>query len=473
MKGIGTALRDAWRIGAPWFASEEKWRARGLLGAIVGLNLALVGMNVVLSFWNRAFYDALETRNADAFWQLLLTARTLESGNVMPGFVPIVIVYLIVAVYAYYLRQGMEIRWRRWMTTRLMAEWLADRAYYRIQLQGAGSGSAITDNPDQRIAEDLRIYVTDTLTLGLGLMTNIVTLVSFVGILWSLSGAMTVWGIEVPGYMVWMALIYAAAGTWLTHLIGRRLIPLNFEKQRREADFRFALVRLRENTEGVALYGGEADESRRLHQRFAALMDNWWRTMRAQKRLLWFTTGYAQAAVVFPFIVAAPQYLSGGMSLGQLTQTAGAFGRVQDALSWFVDSYTIIAEWRATVARITGFRDAIAASRHMQGPVAVEEPRADVVLEDVTLALPDGRTLLAGAGAALPPGARVLVTGPSGSGKSTLFRALAGIWPFGGGTIRRPADGRALFLPQRPYIPLGTLRAAVAYPDARSVPSGM
>ncbi|TCZ61374.1 ABC transporter ATP-binding protein/permease [Roseicella aquatilis] len=462
MRRLGSFLRDAWRIAGPYWRSEERWRARLLLGVVVALNLSLVGMNVLLSYWNREFFNSLQEKDAEAFWQLLFLWRQTESGP-MPGFVFVAALYILIAVYQLYLRQALQIRWRSWLTTQVLDRWLADRAYYRIALTDPG-----TDNPDQRIAEDLRFFVDNTLALGLGLMRSVVTLASFILVLWSLSGPATILGLTIPGYMVWVALAYSVLGTLLAHWVGRALIPLNFNQQRVEADFRYALIRFRENAEGIALYGGEAGEKRGLVDRFGAVIHNWWAIMVATKRLTAFTATYAQAAVVFPFVVASPRYFSGAIPLGGLTQTASAFAEVQGALSWFVDNYAALTEWRATVKRITGFADAIAAARGAAaegaGVRAQAEPREDLVLEDIHLALPDGRVLLEGAAAEIGRGEAVLLTGPSGSGKSTLFRAIAGIWPFGRGRVRVPAGASVLFLPQRPYLPLGTLRRAVCYP---------
>ncbi|MFM7689291.1 MAG: ABC transporter ATP-binding protein/permease, partial [Alphaproteobacteria bacterium] len=352
-------------------------------------------------------------------------------------------------------------RWRRWLTDIYLAQWLSDRAYYRMALT-----DPYTDNPDQRIADDARLFVEDTLSLGIGLLNSIVTLGSFILVLWSLSGPVTILGVEIPGYMVWVALIYALLGTWLAHLIGRPLIALNFSQQRLEADFRYALVRLRENTEGIALYGGEADEKRGLTQRFSKLMVNWWEIMRATKRLTFFTAGYGQVASIFPIVVAAPAYFAGRLPLGGLIQTSSAFGQVQGALSWFVDNYRKLTEWRATVERLTGFTQAVAKARATgEGPKAAKGATEGLALRDVTLTLPDGRVLVNAARMDVTPGEAVLINGPSGSGKSTLFRAIAGIWPFGSGAISLPQDARALFLPQRPYLPLGTLKRAVCYPE--------
>ncbi len=464
MHAIRAFLSDIWRLSRPYFRSEERWSAWVLLIAIIALNLSMVGMNVVLNFWNRLFFNSLQTKDYQAFLELLFTYRRAPGGWIMPGFCGVVAVYIVVAVYATYLNQWLQIRWRRWLTARFLDEWLADRAYYRISLAGDKTVFG-TDNPDQRIAEDLRDFVQTTLSLGVDFLSNAVSFVSFVGILWGLSGRITLWGVTIPGYMVWVALIYAVIGTWLTHLVGRPLIALRFRQQRVEADFRYALVRLRENVEGVALYGGEDEEKGTLLDRFYAVITNWWSIMIRLKRLNALVSGYGQIAIIFPYVVAAPRYFTGQIELGGLTQTAGAFGRVQDSLSWFVNAYALLAQYRAIVERLTGFHAAIVAARaaHGQGLTVVPAtPGGAVRLDDLTLALPDGTLLLDRASLAFRPGESTVVTGRSGSGKSTLFRAIAGIWPFGRGIVERP--GTSLFLPQRPYIPLGTLRHIVTYP---------
>jgi putative ATP-binding cassette transporter len=477
MRGLGPFLKDAWMLAKPYFRSEEKWSAWLLLGTVIALSLALVGMNVVLNFWNRAFFNALQDKDWESFISLLFWYKRTET-SIMPGFTGIVIVYIVVAVYRSYLTQWLQIRWRRWMTTRFLDEWLADRAFYRISVTSGMDGDAPlgTENPDQRIAEDLRDFIGDSivgtrgvLSLGLGVLTNVVTLFSFMGILWSLSGSVTILGVTIAGYMVWVALGYSIVGTWLTHLVGRPLAILNFRKQRVEADFRFALVRLRENTEGVALYGGETEEKRGLRMRFTAVVANWLDLMKRTKALNTLTFGYDQIAGIFPLVVAAPRYFAGSITLGGLTQTAGAFGEVQGALSWVVSTYSDIAVWRATVERLATFHRAIVAARaaHGQGIVATKSAEQDYVLSDLTLRLPDGTVLLDRANLSFRPHEGAVISGRSGSGKSTLFRALAGIWPFGSGTIQKP-PGRSLFLPQRPYLPLGTLRHVIAYPESET-----
>ncbi len=459
MTNMRALLRDAWAIARPYWFSEDRWAGRALLVAVIALNLGIVAINVMLNKWNLAFYNALQDKNYDIFLQQLLRFTWLAGS------------FIVVAVYELYLNQMLQIRWRRWLTDRYLTAWLEGGSYYRMQLV-AGE----TDNPDQRIAEDVRLFIAGasgiggTLGLAIGGMRAVVTLVSFVTILWGLSGAFTLpWiGLTVPAYMVWAALLYAIVGTWLTDLIGRPLVRLNFNQQRYEADFRFNLVRFRENTEGVALYRGEADELRGFRERFAAVVNNWWGIMRQRKRLTGFQSGFAQIAIIFPFVVAAPRYFRGEIQLGGLVQTASAFGQVQDALSYIVSSYTELAEWRAVVERLAGFGRAIErahAEAAVEGIRRTEQDGAALALKDVDLLLPGGRPLMQGVDLTFRRGDNALISGPTGSGKSTLFRAIAGIWPFGRGEISMPAHGRVLFLPQKPYLPIGTLREVVSYPN--------
>ena len=460
-----TLLRDAWVLGAPYFNSEERWSARLLLGTIIALHLFGVAMAVLLNNWHGEFYNILQAKDWQGFVDLLLTYRVSEDGF-MPGFTPIVAVLIPSEILRVFLRKILEIRWRRWMTEQVLDRWLAHRAYYTISLN-PGSDLAGTDNPDQRVAEDVRDYVAFVLQLGIGLLSKTVSFISFAGILWSLSGPLELWGISIPGYMLWLALIYAGLGTWLTHLVGRKLVGLQFQQQRLEADFRYGLVRVRDNTEAIALSGGEAEERRTLSTRFAEVASNWMRLARRELRLDGFTTGYSQVSAIFPLVIAAPRYFSGAIPLGSLIRTAGAFGSVNDALSYFVDSYGKIAAWRSTVVRLAGFDAAIATAQALAeaGPRVVSADGQTLVATDLTLGLPDGTPLLEHAHLAFARGRSTVVTGRSGSGKSTLFRALAGIWPYGFGQIARPL-GTYLFLPQRPYFPVGTLRRAITYPAA-------
>ncbi len=461
MRIILPLLSDAWRLARPYFSSEHKLRAWLLLLVVIGMTLGLVGMDVVLSFWNRAFYDALQEKDAVSFRDLLLTWK-FSDGWLLPGFIWVAGAYVLVAVYLRYLTQMLQISWRGWMTEQFLQTWLSHQVYYRIGLTGSAEHG--TDNPDQRIAEDIKAFVEMTLSLGLDLMSNVVSLASFITILWTLSGPVHLLGITIPGYMVWAALLYAAFGSVLTHFVGRPLAGLRFRQQRVEADFRFAMMRLRENSEGVALYGGEADEHRGLRARFAALVGNWWDIMRRAKMINALAAAYSQAAVVFPILVAAPRFFAGEIALGGLTQTAGAFGQVQGSMSWFVNSYADLAAWRAVIERLASFQRAMHAAQRKAGLTQQDSPDADFELKDGTLALPTGRHLLDSAALALHRGQSVVLTGASGSGKSTLFRAFAGIWPFATGILRKPA-ANVLFLPQRAYLPLGSLRRALTYPD--------
>ena len=457
MSTTRTFLGDLWALTRPYWQSEERWSACGLLAAVVGLNLGLVYINVRLNYWQNSFYNSLQDKDIDAFYELLLHFSLLAAA------------YIVAAVYQLYLNQMLQIRWRRWLTDRYLEAWTGDRNYYRMQLTDSG-----TDNPDQRIAEDLALFVDKTLNLALGLLSAVVTLVSFVTILWTLSGALQValggTAVSIPGYMVWAALVYAAAGTWLAHVIGHPLAGLNFNQQKFEANFRFSLVRFRENAEGIAIYAGEGDEVRGLRRRFRDVVDNWWAIMRRQKKLMWFQSGYGQVAIIFPYVVAAPRYFSGAIPLGGLMQTASAFGQVQEALSWFVSAYVQLAQWKATVDRLTSFRAATEraqAGSRSQG-IAMEGAAGGLAARSVALSLPDGKPLIQPFDAAVDAGETVLVTGPSGSGKSTLFRAIAGIWPFGSGRVLKP-PARMLFLPQKPYLTIGTLREQLSYPAGPEV----
>ena len=464
MRGIGPFLKDAWRLTRPYFiTSEERWAARGLLAAIIAMNLTLVGLSVVLSFWHREFYNALQEKDWKAFLQLLFLYRRTPIG-LLPGFCEVAVVYIALYVYSVYLNQLLQIRWRRWLTRKFLSEWLSDRAYYHISLT-ADPAAIGTDNPDQRVAEDLRDFTDNTLSLSLGLLSNLVSLFSFVSILWTLSGSVSLFGIVIPGYMVWVALGYAAIGTWLTHLVGRPLSILSFRQQRVEADFRYALVRVRENMENIALYHGEEEEGVNLRERFVAVIANWRQIMTRTKLLNTLTGTYDQVAGIFPIVVAAPRYFAGSMQLGGLVQTAGAFGQVQGSMSWFVASYAQLAVWRAIVERLATFHRAILKARAEThgGFDPATSTDGNLRLRDVTMKLPDGTTLLDGADLLLTPGHSVVVTGRSGAGKTTLFRTLAGIWPFGSGEVRIPP--RSFFVPQRPYVPLGTLRHVITYPN--------
>ncbi len=461
MRGIFSTLAIVWRIASPYFNSEDRWPGRILLAAVIVIELSIVGINVLLNSWNNTFYNALQDKDWNAF--------IYQLGY----FCVLATIYIFLAVYQLYLNQWLQIRWRRWLTQAYLDRWLAEANHYRMQLLGDAA-----DNPDQRIAEDVKEFIDSGTTgvgilpIGLGLLNSVVTLGSFAIILWNLSGTAplhlfgTTWAI--PGYLFWAALFYAVIGTLLTHLVGRALTALNFQQQRYEADFRFNLVRVRENSEQIALLDGEQTECNRLLARFGNIAGNWLAIMSRQKKLTFLTAGYGQVSSVFPFVVVSPAYFAGAIQLGGLMQTASAFGSVQGALSFFVTAYRSIAEWRAVIERLAGFDESIATARAAatRPPVIALAPSdAGIVsFKDLAVQLPNGALLVNANDLSIKLGERVLVSGPSGSGKSTLFRALAGIWPFGKGTITVPKNARVMILPQRPYFPIATLAAAVAYP---------
>jgi putative ATP-binding cassette transporter len=458
--GFSTTLATIWRLAIPYFRSEDGTAGRILLGTVVAIELAVVAVTVLINQWNARFYNALQEKVWDDFVRELLIFCVLAA------------VLIVLRVYQLYLNQWLQIRWRRFLTTRYLGEWLGNGTHYRMQLLGDAA-----DNPDQRIAEDIKQFIdggsngVGFLPIGLGLLNSVVTFCSFIFILWGLSDAaqLTLFGWMIPGYLVWAALIYAVAGTLFTHLLGRPLTALNFNQQRYEADFRFNLVRARENSEQIALMRGEPAERERLLDRFSAVVANWLRIMKRTKQLTFLTVSYSQVSVIFPFVVVSPAYFAGRVQLGGLMQTASAFSSVQDALSFFIGVYRQFAEWRAVIERLAGFENAILAAQAIgtTAPAITVAASAggNVALENLDVALPNGKIQVSVDGLSFAPRDQVLVTGPSGSGKSTLFRAIAGIWPFGKGKVSLPANVKAMTLPQRPYLPIGTLAAAVSYPS--------
>ena len=446
----GDFIPRVWGLITPYWRSEERAKAWLLLIAVIALSLVSVGISVWINHWYKDFYNALEKKDGAAFWSLI-------------GYFGIIAAVGIVgAVYRLYLTQMLTIRWRRWLTEQHFARWLAHKNYYQLE-QGS-----YTDNPDQRISEDINAFTDNTLTLGLGLIRNVVSLVSFSIILWGVSGSIEVFGITVPGYMFWCALLYAAVGSWLAHLIGRRLIGLSNQQQRYEADLRFAMVRVRENAESIALYNGEPNEHERLSERFTKVWKNFWTQMKVQKRLTFFTAGYSQIAIIFPFIVAAPRYFAGKIELGELMQINSAFSNVQENFSWFIDAYVTLAAWRATSDRLLSFRQAMTDNEQRTPAIDVQTKGETLQINELNMTLADGRSLLQDANLQVAPGNRVMLSGRSGSGKSTLLRAMGGLWAQGSGAIRLP-EQRALFLPQKPYLPIGTLRDALSYPQESDI----
>jgi len=455
LAGFRNSTREFARIALPYFRSEDRWAGRVLLATVIALQLFQVWLNVRFNTWYKAFYDSLQNKDWDVFISQLGVFSLLAA------------VFIVSAVYQLYLQQWLQIRWRRWLTTRYLGRWLGQGTHYRMRLKGDSA-----DNPDQRIADDIRQFINGTLDIGISLLGSIVTLVSFVVILWNLSSGSPLMigskSFNIPGYLVWAALIYAVIGTWVTHLVGRPLIRLNFDQQRYEADFRFSLVRLRENAEEVTLLAGERAEEERLLDRFGRVVGNWYGIMQRTKRLTFLTQGYSQVAIIFPFIVVSPLYFAGSMMLGGLMQIASAFGQVQGALSFFVKAYPEIADWKAVLNRLAGFDASIDWARSLDSAAPRVEHVSDggtaLLAEELIVGLPNGEEIVRVSGLVIEPGEHVLVTGPSGSGKTSLFRALGGVWPFGSGIIRVPHGADLLVLPQRSYLPLGTLRGALAYP---------
>ena len=451
-------FRDVWYLTKSYWQSEEKKKAFFLLGCIIALTLGVVYMLVLLNQWNNSFYSALQNYDAKKIFDELIHFSWLAA------------IYILLAVYSYYLQQTLILNWRRWLTTRFIDIWLQNKTYNNLQMFGKD-----TDNPDQRISEDVRQFVEMTLSFGIGILKAFCTFASFVVILYNLSGSLSftfmgkTWTIN--GYMLWASLLYSVIGTYITHLVGRKLVKINFIQQKYEADFRFSMIRLRESAESVAFYRGEAQEGSVFKQRFKMLLDNFWKLVNKQKQLVFLNSGYSQIAIIFPFVVAMNRYLTKEVTLGGLMQVASAFGRVQDSLSYFVDMYSSIAQWQAVVMRLTYF------GRHMH-EVSQQAERfhverfaaADVVeVSNMQINLPDGKPLLENLSFTLHPGHNVLIKGVSGSGKSTLLRAISGIWPFVDGKIFLPERDKLMFIPQKPYLPLGTLRAALNYPGNKPI----
>jgi putative ATP-binding cassette transporter len=449
-------LKEAWSIARPYWFSEERWVARGLLAAILAMSLLQVWINVRLNSWRNDFYNALQNYDRPEFFYQLGLFTVLAGA------------YILLFVYGTYLQQMLQIRWRRWMTNVYLREWLGDKTYYRLQLTGDA-----TDNPDQRIAEDLNLFPAQTLNLSIGLLTNVVQAVSFSFILWDLSSPLAVplgslGTVSIPGDMFWAVIIYTAVATWLAIRLGRPLINLNFNQQRLEADFRYSLVRLRENSESVAFYGGEDREHEIFSARFGKVFQNFWAIMGRTLILGFAQQGQGQAAVVFPYLIMAPRYFGERLPLGAIQQVADAFLTLQGSLSYIITAYNDIANWAAVLHRLASFRDRVDAIHdavQAPQPIKIERNGEGVTVNDLSLGLPDGRPLRQGLNFSVAPGEALLIRGPTGTGKSTLLRAVAGLWPFGRGRIRLDPR-RAFFVPQKSYMPLGTLRHALLYPDA-------
>ncbi len=435
------------RLAMPFWRSREARRARLLAAALIALKLLATWIALCQNAWYNDFYTALQGHDGGAF-RVQIAAFFLIAG----GFVACLI-------WSHRLAETIKLDWRDWMVRRYMGDWIAHRSFLRLQLENRSS----TD-PDQRITEDMGIFAGQTLDLVVGVLDATVSLASFTAVLWSLSGSLAVAGVEVPGYMVFAVFGYSIAASVVTHLIGSPLIGLHSSNRMLEAEFRFGLIRLRENAETVAFYRGEAREEGLLGQRWGRVVDNFRDIIRSERRLSWFTHAYGQAGVVIPFLLASPQYFAGDMTFGRLMQTVAAFAAVQTCLNFFIASYPRIAEWKATTDRLTVFRDDLDAVRAAAaGPLSVT-PGTKLAVRDLHLDLPNAAPLISGVELTAEPGEAILIKAPSGTGKSTVLRAIAGIWPYGRGSVE-VAPGSMLFIPQKPYMPLGTLREAAFYPE--------
>lgn len=446
----------------PYWNSEEKKSARLYLAGIITLTIAAVYMTLLLNEWFNSFYSALQNYDSDAVYRGLLR------------FTGLAFAHIAFAVYSYYLQQRLALRWRKWMTKNYLAKWTGQQMYYRLEMFSQGTA----DNPDQRISEDINLFTARTLSFMSGLLRSATTIVCFIFVLWNLSEVLSFSAagqeIHIYGYLVWTALAYSVLGTWITHKVGHRLVSLNYFQQKLEADFRFSMVRLRETAESVAFYNGAAKEESFLSNRFMTLLRNTLFIIKKQKQLSWLTNSYAQIAIIFPFVVAVPRYLSQNISLGGLMQIANCFGKVQDAMSYFVDVYASLAEWQSCAERLLSFDKHIAAiekeTEEKSGSLVREETHDRLRLADVTISVPAmdenkrTREIISSASCTIKSGEHVILKGPSGSGKSTLLRTLAGFWPYVKGHISMPAPSEMMFIPQKPYIPMGTSAEAASYP---------
>ena len=446
----------------PYWNSEEKKSARLYLAAIITLTIAAVYMTLLLNEWFNSFYSALQNYDSDAVYRGLLR------------FTGLAFAHIAFAVYSYYLQQRLALRWRKWMTKNYLAKWTGQQMYYRLEMFSQGTA----DNPDQRISEDINLFTARTLSFMSGLLRSATTIVCFIFVLWNLSEVLSFSAagqeFHIYGYLVWTALAYSVLGTWITHKVGHRLVSLNYLQQKLEADFRFSMVRLRETAESVAFYNGAAKEEAFLSNRFMTLLRNTLFIIKKQKQLSWLTNSYAQIAIIFPFVVAVPRYLSQNISLGGLMQIANCFGKVQDAMSYFVDVYASLAEWQSCAERLLSFDKHIAAiekeTEEKSGSLVREETPDRLRLTDVTISVPAmdenkrTREIISSASCTIKSGEHVILKGPSGSGKSTLLRTLAGFWPYVKGHISMPAPSEMMFIPQKPYIPMGTSAEAASYP---------
>lgn len=447
----------AWQLIKAYWQSGERLSAYIFLFSVLLMSMVIVGIDVLFTDWYNDFYDALQEYNKSGAIELLWVFCFLAT------------VYIVIAVYQFYLQMYLGLRWRRWLTKQYLTRWLANRSYYHLE-----HFDTQTDNPDQRIQEDISSLVTSSLDLVNGLLTSVATILAFIYILWTLSGTITLplghYGtLHIHGYLVWVSVIYAFVGTLLTYKIGRPLVSLNFEQQKREANFRYAAVDLRMHSENVALYRGEHHQKTVLNTLLDRLLSNWYMIILRQKLLLWFTAGYNQVAVLVPIVVALPNYFNKVFKLGGWMQTLSAFTRIQNAFSFIVNSYSRIAEWQAICERLITFLNHIHEIEnevHESDFFSIRQNSENkIVVKDVSINTPRDEKLLANISQEFLPGKNYWLKGMSGIGKSTFVRAMAGIWPYGSGEIAIPNDKQVMFVPQKTYMPLGTLKEALLFPD--------
>ena len=455
MKNVLNALQTFMHLALPYFRSQDRWRACGLLAGVIGSELFVVYVAVKMNEWNASFFNAIEVRNGAGVRSALLVFVVITIGAILSG------------MGQFWFGQTLIIRWREWMTQRYVALWMAEGRHYRIRFVDQS-----VDNIHLRIGNDVLLFIQRTHELGTGFLQSIVSLLSFAWILWGISlvAPLPLFGVDLafPGYLVVLAIGYAALGTVVAHFIGWPLIPLQFRQQRYESDFRFALARVTDHADAVALMGGEAVERSELRRRFTALVRNWVSLVNRQNGLNGFIFGYYHVSTVFPALIVTPAYLVSAITLGVLMQAALAFQKVESAFAFCITSYAKIAEWRAVMNRVAQFEAAMGeVDRAGLAGAAIDiapVPGDELLIRDLVIKLPDGEPIASVPSLKLAAGDRLLVSGPSGAGKSSLFRGLAGTWPLGEGQVRYPRGTRVLALPQRPYFPLGSLRQALSYP---------
>ena len=424
-----------------------------LLVVIISLTSGSVYIATSINSWYKEFWDTIQNYDIDGFKHQLIIFVILAS------------IHVVVSVYNAYLKSCLAINWRTWLTGKTMTRWLESDNYYKLQLADKN-----TDNPDQRIAEDLNMFVSSTIVLIIGTATDLAMMISFGVVLWQLSSAVdiTIMGMSIhlpDGYMCYLALLYAILGTALTFYLGKPLVKLNFRQQRYEADFRFSLIRVRENSESIALYKGEEEENKYLRQSFSDLVANYIKLIVCTKRLGFLTLGYSQTAVIFPMLISAPLYFAKIITMGSIMQISSAFGRVQDSLSTLVSNFTSWASWKSVVDRLALFYLSMEEVEKLRC-IAIEKNATKLEVRDLQIKSPRDKLLLDHVNLDLSSGESLLIRGASGCGKSTLIKALAGIWPYTQGQVRYLNEAKVLFLSQKPYLPQGSLRLAASYPSA-------